>query len=408
MLIFWGLWSLLLLLVALIWASRHLEISRAKREHIPLSSRSYPGPPVDAPFVSVLIAAKDEQANIGGAVRTMLEQDYPNFELIVVDDRSTDRTAEILDTIQAECQARGDNRLKVIHVKELQPGWFGKNNAMREGLLQARADWFCFGDADCKQTSSRSLSMAVHHALDWNIDFLSVLPGLETQSVWERIIQPVCGAVMVFWFHPKKVNNPQDPAAYANGAFMLMKRSCYDAIGGHDAVRTEVNEDMHMARLAKEHAQRLVVVQSDDLYTVRMYAGLGEIWRGWSRIFYGCFGTFRRLRITMLMLLFTSILPYGTLLLSALVVAASGWSNASPGWHWVLALSALGVVMQQSVIYRFYGLSHAEPRMAPTWIVGVVICIGMLGNAMLKLRGRRAITWRGTTYRGQQVTPPAA
>ena len=407
MLVLWCLWSLLLLAVAIIWASRHLEISRAKREHIPLGSHSYPGPPAHAPFVSVLIAAKDEEANIGRAVRTMLDQDYPSFELIVIDDRSTDRTAEILDTMQAECQARGDQRLKVIHVKELQPGWFGKNNAMREGVAAARGEWLCFGDADCKQTSTRSLSMAVHHALDWNIDFLSLLPGLETQSLWERIIQPVCGAVMVFWFHPGKVNNPKDPAAYANGAFMLMKRSCYQAIGGHEAVRTEVNEDMHMARLAKERGQRLVVVQSDDLYTVRMYSRFGEIWRGWSRIFYGCFGTFRRLRITMLMLVFTSILPYSTLLLSALVLAFAGWSSTPPGWHWVFALSALCVVMQETVIYRFYRISHAEPRLAVTWIVGVAVCIGILINAMLKLRGRQTITWRGTTYRGQEVTPPA-
>src|SRR4029079_6010588 len=108
---------------------------------------------------------------------------------------------------------------------------------------------------------------------------------------------PVCGAVMVFWFHPKRVNDPEHSAAYANGAFMLLRRSCYDAIGGHDEVRTQVNEDMHMAHLAKEHRQRLVVVQNEDLYTVRMYSRFKDIWRGWSRIFYGCFGTFRRLRI---------------------------------------------------------------------------------------------------------------
>ena len=83
---------------------------------------------------------------------------------------------------------------------------------------------------------------------------------------------------MVFWFHPRKVNDPNHPAAYANGAFMLLKRSCYEAIGGHDAVRTEVNEDMHMARFAKERGQRLCVVQNEDLYTVRMYAGFRETW----------------------------------------------------------------------------------------------------------------------------------
>ncbi len=398
----WIVWCAILALVALIWASRHFEISRARREHIPLSATAYPGPPRQPPLVSVLIAAKDEEANIEPAVRTMLEQDYPNFEMIVINDRSTDRTPQILEQIKAE---QPNGRLQVIHIRELRDGWFGKNNAMREGIEQARGEWLCFGDADCRQVSTRTLSMAVRHAIEWNIDFLSVLPRLETQSIWERIIQPVCGAVMVFWFHPRRVNDPRHEAAYANGAFMLMKRTCYDAIGGHDAVRTQVNEDMHMARLAKERGQRLVVVQGEGLYTVRMYSRLREIWRGWSRIFYGCFGTFRRLRLTMFMLLLTSIIPYGSLLASLIVVLLKG-SAASPGWFWVLGLSAAAVLLQQTVIARFYRLSRANPWFAPTWIVGVVFCIGMLINAMLKLKGRTTTTWRGTIYRGETVAQP--
>ena len=325
-------WCVVLALIALIWASRHLEISRAWREQIPLSETAYPGPPKTPPLISVLIAAKDEEANIEPAVRTMLDQDYPNFELIVINDRSTDRTPEILECIRAE---QPEGRMKVIHITELREGWFGKNNAMREGLEHARGEWFCFGDADCKQVSRRTLSMAVRHAIEWNIDFLSVLPRLETESFWERIIQPVCGAVMIFWFHPKLVNNPSHPAAYANGAFMLMKRSCYEAIGGHEVVKTQVNEDMHMARLAKEHGQRLVVVQGDGLYTVRMYSRWRDIWRGWSRIFYGCFGTFRRLRVSLLLLLFTNIVPYGSFLTALLVtLLKTGPINAGGTGYW--------------------------------------------------------------------------
>jgi len=396
-------WSVCLGLIALVWASRHLEINLAKREQIPLSSTSYPGPPDDPPFVSVLIAAKDEEANIDKAVRSMLRQDYPNFELIVMNDRSTDRTAEILESIKA---SDSTGRLKVIHVQQLREGWFGKNNAMREGIEQSRGDWLCFGDADCEQTSERTLSMAVRHAIEKKVDFLSVLPRLETQSLWERIIQPACGAVMVFWFNPKRVNDPNHTAAYANGAFMLMTKRCYETIGGHDAVKTEVNEDMHMARLAKEKRQRLFVLQNDDLYTVRMYSRFAEIWKGWSRIFYGCFGTFRRLRISMLMLTVMNVFPYASLLLSAFIVAFTGWSATNPGWHWVAGTSVLAVLFQLSVIARFYRLSYTSPWLAPTFIVGATICIGMLINAMLKLNGRTTVTWRGTTYRGQNVARP--
>jgi len=398
-------WAILLAGVACIWASRHATISRAQRDQQPLRSDDYASCPDAPPRVSVLIAAKDEQDNIASAVETILDQDYPNFELIVINDRSDDKTAEILESIRAE---RNDEKFRVIHIKELRDGWFGKNNAMREGVAQANGEWLCFGDADCRQTSRRSLSVAIQYALEKKADFLSVLPRLETHSLWEQIIQPVCGAVMVFWFHPERVNNPDVPTAYANGAFMLMKRSCYDAIGGHEEVRTEVNEDMHMARIAKQRRQRLLVVQNEDLYTVRMYSGFGEIWRGWSRIFYGCFGTFRRLRVTMGMLTVSNLFPYFSLLIAAGVLLSRGWADGGTGWHAVFGVASLAVVLQQTVIVRFYKVSQARPHLAPTFIVGAVICVGMLINAMFKLNGRTTTTWRGTTYRGGQLAEPVS
>ncbi len=356
-------------------------------------------------MVSFLIAAKDEEANIETAVRTVLAQDYPNFELIVINDRSTDRTRAILDRLAADTEGvnRG-GRLRVIHIDQLREGWFGKNNAMREGTEHARGEWLCYSDADCRHISTRTLSMAVRHAVEQGVDFLSVLPILETESFWERIIQPVCGAVMVFWFHPKRVNDPANPAAYANGAFMLIRRGTYEAIGGHNAVRTEVNEDMHMARLCKQHGHRLQVVQNDGLYSVRMYTDFRTTWRGWSRIFYGCFGTFRRLLVSMLLLLVASILPYVSAAAAWIAVALRGWQAAGP-WAWIAVLATLAIVLQQSVIVRFYRLSHASPWMAPTWIIGAVLCVGMLGSAMRKLGGRGTTTWRGTTYRGNRVAP---
>jgi chlorobactene glucosyltransferase len=393
-------WASLVGLVACIWLSRHVTISTAQRTMKPLT-------PLDTnvqldthPFVSVLVAAKDEEDNIEAAARTLLDQDYPAFELIVMNDRSTDDTRNILDRLQAEYP---DDRLKVIHIEQLQEGWFGKNNAMREGVAAARGDWLCFSDADCRQTSTRALSTAVHYALTRQADFLSVLPKLETQTAWECIVQPVCSAVMLLWFSPLRVNDPSCKEAYANGAFMLLSRDCYDAIGGHEAVRTEVNEDMHMARRCKERGWRLHVVQNEGLYTVRMYTGLGEIWKGWSRIFYGCFGTFRRLARSMNMLLMMNVFPYLSFAIALGVLFTSGWSGMGLGWQWVLLSSTVAVGGQQSVIFRFYRLSGVHPAWAPTFIIGALVCIGMLGNALRRLGGRASTTWRGTTYCADRV-----
>lgn len=396
----WILWMVLLAAICLVWLSRHVELNEAQRDQIPLAPDSYDAPPADAPRLSVIIAAKDEEANIETCVRTMLTQDYPNFELIVVNDRSTDRTPEILNAMDAE-----DDRLHVVHVDRLRDGWFGKNNAMREGIARADGDWLCFADADCRQTSDRTLSMAMRQVTEHRIDFLSVLPVLETHSFWERVIQPVCGAIMVLWFNPKRVNNPKSKAAYANGAFMLMHRKAYKTIGGHEAVRSQVNEDMHMARAAKQRGLRLFVMQNRDLYQTRMYDNLGAIWKGWSRIFYGCFGTYRQLALSFLVLLTLSVLPWASAAATWLLIEAGA---SEPAWWWIAAIATATVLAQQSVIWRYYRMTGANPWLAPTYVLGAVIGLGILINAVLKVNGRTTTTWRGTTYRGLQREDAAA
>ena len=397
MTVVWGIWLTLLAVVCLVWLLRHRHITRHYREETPLQSNMLDRPLEHAPRLTVLVAAKDEQDNIESCLRSMLDQDYPDFQLIAVNDRSDDRTGQIVDAIAAE-----NPKLTAVHVTELRDGWFGKNNAMREGFERADGEWLCFIDADCRQTSAKTLSVAMDFALKNDVDFLSVLPKLETESLWEQIIQPACGAVMVFWFNPSDVNNPNQPAAYANGAFMLMKRAAYEAIGGHEPFKTEVNEDMHMAKAAKRSGLRLHVVENRDLYVTRMYTNFRDIWRGWSRIFYGCFETFRRLRISLLVMLFSGLLPWYSALAAWSMVALRGWADAGP-WRAVALLATAAILCQQSVLTRFYRLSQTPPLLAPTYPIAGTLACGMLINAMTKLAGTKT-TWRGTTYRGDKLS----
>jgi glycosyltransferase involved in cell wall biosynthesis len=398
-------WIVLCGLIGVVWATRHLEISRVRRTERVLSSGSHDGPPEPAPRVSVLVAAKDEEANIAACVRSLLDQDYPDYELIVINDRSVDRTGAILEDLRASAP---NGKLRIVTVRTLADGWFGKNNAMREGVAVASGEWFCFADADCRQTSHRTLSMALREATERKVDFLSVLPVLESHSFWERLLQPVCAAIMVFWFRPERVNDPASRAAYANGAFMLMTRSCYERIGGHERVRTEVNEDMHMARIAKATGLRLNVIRNEDLYVTRMYSSFGQTWRGWSRIFYGCFGSFGRLAISAALLLVASVFPWASLAAGLAGAGLVDPADAGP-WRTVAVVALVVVVLQQSVTFRFYGLARSHPAWSLGYIVGAVLCLGMLINAMLKLGGATRMVWRGTAYRGKSLdTRPAA
>jgi cellulose synthase/poly-beta-1,6-N-acetylglucosamine synthase-like glycosyltransferase len=380
-------WFWITLLIGVAWARRHFDLNRGSRE--PILSAHEPGP-ADLPSLDMLVAAKDEERNIARCVEGLLAQDYPQVRITIINDRSGDRTGEILDEIAAR-----DPRVRPVHVRELPAGWFGKNNAMHQGVAHAAGDWLCFSDADCTYDSPRLLSSAMRFALREDVEFLSVLPRLETGSFWERVVQPVAGAIMVFWFPPHAVNDPRSNRAYANGAFMLMSRKAYDAIGGHEPVRATLNEDMHMARRAKLAKLRLRVIRGGDLYRVRMYTGFAEIWRGWSRIFFGCFGTLPRLLVSLLMLSIFSVGPYVTLVGS--LIAGSGAA-------WLTLAACVTILAQQSVMWRFYSITGHPPALALTYPIGAVICLGMTLSAMRRLISGTSTTWRGTSYVGGAQT----
>lgn len=375
-----------------VWASRHRMINREKRFGHRLTPES-PGPEGPRPKLSVLVAAKDEAENIEACLRTLLEQDYENFEVIACDDRSTDGTTEIIARLAAE-----DPRLKLVRVRELPEGWCGKNNAMRCGVEQAAGEWICMLDADCRQLSNRTLSAAVRYALDCDARMLSVLPILETRGFWERVVQPVCSGVMMIWFHPDKVNDPKRSNAYANGAFMMIRRDAYEAVGGHEAVRDKLNEDMHMARLVKLSGRRLRVVPSEGLYLVRMYTSLKAIYRGWSRIFFGTFGTPARLGASLAVMLLVSLLPYAAAA-TGLALAAAGVEPAAGWLAWGLAGSA-AAAMQISVIWRFYGMLQVPRWAAPLYALGCLVAVACLLRAIGNLRRGAKVTWRDTAYAG--------
>ena len=380
--------------VLLIWACRHAMIGIHRRQDIVLTEHYRPAKPIaDAqlPFVSVIVAAKDEQENIARCVNTLLQQDYPNFELIVANDRSADDTAAIVERI-----AQREPRLRLIQIGHLPKGWCGKNHAMQKAIASSEASWILMTDADCRQTSNRTLRAAMNYALQTGADLLSVLPNLEMKGFWESVVQPVCGGIMMIWFRPDKVNDQAKPQAYANGAFMLMKRSAYEAVGTHEAVKDKLNEDMHLAAALKQQGLNLRVVRNEGLYLARMYTSLGNIVRGWSRIFYGTFCTLKRLIASLALLLFMGLLPYACAILG-LAAAAAG---AQPQRLW-LTLGLIGVagaVVQISVIYRFRRMLGAASGLAWTYPLGCAVATVALVAAIAKQRKGAQVTWRNTTY----------
>ena len=392
-------WNSVGAFIALTWLVRFMILGNAARRRKVLRPTSYETLPPKLPSVSMLVAAKDEEDNIEQCVTTLLAQDYPDLEIIVIDDRSTDRTPAILRRLESGA----GGKLRVITITKLRDGWFGKNNAMRAGVEASTGDWLCFTDADCRQTSNRTISVAVAEALRRDVDLLSITPVLETKTAWERIIQPACAALLIAWFRPSRVNSSKTRTAYANGAFMLTRRSCYDAIGGHERVRTEVNEDIQMARHVKDAGLRLRVVENDGLYVTRMYATPREAWRGWSRIFYGSFRTMGRLALPALSVLLSTLVPATMFVVSLVWLIRSPADTVGAQWSTFLVYS-LTIALLQLTMWRFYGIVQIARGWSATYVLGAFVVFAMLVNAMLKTLGTTT-QWRGTTYRRDALVP---
>ncbi len=397
-------WLILAVPVGTVWLFAHWALSYAARRRVILGPGSF-DPPLAGhcssrhwPKVSVLVAAKDEEANIESCITTLLDQDYPDYELIVIDDRSSDRTPAII----AGLADGAEDKLRVLRVDELPPGWFGKHHAMHLGARAGSGEWLCLVDADCRQVSRSTLSLAVRDALAHEADLLTLLPVLEMKSAWECALQPLCAGILLAWFPPHKVNKKRSRRAYANGMFMLISRKCYDAIGGHEGVRHVANEDMHMARRAKEAGYRIRVAENRNLFVTRMYRRMGEAWRGWSRIFCGCLESTGQFLGTASFLVVCSILPC-----LSLAAALAGWlwaSDAGAPWGWMLSAWAAVVLLQQAAVWRLYRVFPAENAWSLAHPFVACILVGIMFNAMLHSTGARSITWRGTSYR---VSVPA-
>lgn len=393
-------WLGLGLLVLAVWAARMALIGSAIRARTILKERPGGTPPHDLPRVSVLVAARNEQDNIETCVRTLLAQDYPSFEIVVADDRSSDRTATILAALRQEFPAR----LKVLTIQSLEEGWFGKCHAMRaaEQAADPKSEWLLLTDADCLFTSPQALRRGVEEALATGSDFLTVIPQLEAPTWWERLLQPVCALVLIYWFQPEKVNDPNRATAYANGAYMLLSRRCYDAIGGHEAVRDQLNEDIQLARVTKRKGWRLRVVENEGLYRTRMYATFGQAWRGWSRIFSGALQSPAKVGLAAALVFTFAILPPAA-------SVASAWTLAFGTSGGGLALTVWGAALlaEQAVIWRLYSMMKVGRAWSLLYALATGVMLGILVSAFLKSAGATSTIWRSTTYRAGKSLPAA-
>ena len=234
-----------------------------------------------APSVGVIIPARNESENIEECLASLTKSRYPNFEIIIVDDRSEDGTAELARTVPPG----NAKRLVVIDGEALPEGWLGKPWACQQGARATSAELLVFVDADTTH-GDRLLSRSITELQNEDADLLNVLGFQVMESFWERLVQPQIFLAVVFR-HPdleRSARSSQWQDGVANGQFMLMPRTSYEAIGGHESVRDRVLEDLALAQTVKRHGRTFVIRMAMDDLTTRMYHSLGGLIAGWSRL----------------------------------------------------------------------------------------------------------------------------
>ena len=222
--------------------------------------------------LSVIIPARNEEASLGDCLESLVGQTGVEFEIIVVNDHSTDRTREIAERF---------SKVRVVDAGELPAGWTGKNNAVATGAREAVGEWLLFTDADTIHTLG-SLARALAEARDNKADVLSYSPEQIAVTFWEMAVLPVVFAELARQFPPSKVSDPKSPEAAANGQFLLIRREVYSAIGGHAAVASEILEDVALARRLKAAGYRLRFRYSESVRT-RMYRNFAQLREGWTK-----------------------------------------------------------------------------------------------------------------------------
>ena len=329
------------------------------------------------PKVSVLIPARNEEQHIGESLKGLLKQDYPNFEIIVLNDHSEDGTLKIIQEHQ-----KSDNRIKHIEGKDLPEDWTGKNWACHQLSQVATGDIYIFTDADNRHAPF-AVKNTVAHIQNLKLGLISAFPQQWTVSLPEKMIVPIMD-IFVYGTLPlwSTYYLPFPSMAAANGQWIAFTKEAYQQVGGHETVKNELVEDTFLARIAKKKKIKILTTAGTNAVFSRMYQNADEVWHGFSKNFYGLAG-------------YNNFVFFG-IIFSMLI------AFVSPYIFWIissvrtLAIAAIGM----NLLIR---ISISIKYKHPFWVSVILHPIAMVYAVMIGLNSFLSIN-RGIIYwKGRQI-----
>jgi glycosyltransferase involved in cell wall biosynthesis len=327
------------------------------------------------PEVSVIVPARNEEGCLDACLESLAGQQNVSFEIIVVNDASTDRTAAI---------ARSFTGVKLIEAGPLPEGWTGKSNAAYTGAQQARGSWLLFTDADTVHLPG-SLARALAEVKSSGAEMLSYSPAQELHGFVQRSVMPVIFAELAATYKPREVSDPSSPAAAANGQYLLITREAYDAVGGHAAIANCLLEDVELARAVKRSGRRIRFRFGGDAVGTRMYRNFPQLVEGWTKNLALLFRSPVRLALTRLLEF-----------LAIVVGVAFAVLNRSDMRMAVIAAIAAALIYLNFL--RRIRKAHAGTASSALAFFGLPIFSYLLLRSKLYYKWHRSVTWKGRQY----------
>jgi glycosyltransferase involved in cell wall biosynthesis len=371
-------------ILALVWLSRLLDAALGMRKVADISRPEWdrkPATPNGNPRVSIIVPARNEEEHIGPALARLLKLDYDNYEVLVVNDRSTDRTGEVIDQFASPPAASG--RLRVIHVTELPAGWLGKAHAMWRAAETASGDWLLFTDADVLFRPD-VLTRALVYAEAESADHLVLFPRMIMKTPGERMMIAFFQTLFVFGHRPWKVADPRTKDHMGVGAFNLIRRRVYDAVGGYKTLRFEVLDDMKLGKIVKNGGYAQRNVYGADLISLRWAKGAMGVVNNLTKNFFAIlsFQWWRGL-LSAFALGFLNLMPFIG------ICFAHGWERL-PYAVALVSMFAIYVGMsRESDVPAYYFALHP--------ISSTLFVYTVLRSMWLTLT-QGGVVWRGTFY----------
>jgi glycosyltransferase involved in cell wall biosynthesis len=370
-------WTFFFGLIALLWLVQSIRVARGMRT-MPEVRNAPALPDAECPFVSILFSARDEAEKLPTALATLLALDYPRYEVVAVNDRSSDATGPILDEF-----ATRDARLKVVHIAELPSGWLGKPHGLLKAYEASTGEWLVFTDADVRfapDVLRRALGLA--RARNW--DHLTLLGAVDMHGFWECVLLTFFMLGFTLYIEAWRVADPKSNQYCGVGAFQLLRRSTYEAIGTHTRLRMEVIDDVKLGKLVKLGGHATGVASAWHSIAVRWHAGLGGIINGTTKNFFASANfnlAFLGAQLAGLFLL--EMVPFAALFFTR------GWTLAFAAAACLLGANLQAAAARRAGVSSLYGL---------TMPLGAAIFAYMLLRSTYFTLRQGGIVWRDTFY----------